>query len=42
MHCSTCEIEFETADSIGSEHLLCQDCWEEHTAGLFWKAGHPG
>lgn len=35
--CDVCEEWFADTASIGSEHDLCQDCWERECAGLFWE-----
>lgn len=36
MICERCGTEFETADSIGSDVALCQDCWEHDCSRQWW------
>lgn len=36
MNCSRCQAEFEASDSIGSDFLLCQDCWEQDCSRQWW------
>lgn len=33
-----CGATFEASDSIGSDHGLCQDCWEALCAERWWDA----
>lgn len=36
MNCSRCRVAFESADSIGSDFALCQDCWERECSWQWW------
>ncbi|MFV0443258.1 MAG: dATP/dGTP diphosphohydrolase domain-containing protein [Planctomycetaceae bacterium] len=35
--CARYRIEFEPADSVGSDFQLCQDCWERDSSRLWWS-----
>lgn len=34
----TCGETFKATDSTGSDHGLCQDCWEALCSGEWWQA----
>ena len=36
--CADCLKTFETADSIGSNAGMCQECYERHCADMFWES----
>lgn len=36
MNCERCRTDFESADSIGSDFALCQDCWEREYSWQWW------
>lgn len=36
MICERCRADFESADSIGSDFALCQDCWEQECSWHWW------
>lgn len=36
MTCERCRADFESADSIGSDFALCQNCWEHECSWQWW------
>jgi hypothetical protein len=36
MNCNRCQSDFDTSDSVGSDFVLCQDCWERECSWQWW------